>query len=121
MEIGNKLLRSEINGGYLMYVDAQTILTIGSIVTMIGALFGLTFKVHKWYLKQEQQTEDISNLRKQHTQDMKRINDEDALICYSLFACLDGLQQLGANHTVPVAKDKLDKYINQRAHEYNSD
>lgn len=25
--------------------------------------------------------------------------------------------QLGANHTVPVAKDKLDKYINKQAHQ----
>ncbi len=104
-----------------MYVDAQTILTVGSVAAAIGTLFGLIFKVHKWYLRQEQQTVEISNLRKQHAQDMKRVNDEDALICYSLFACLDGLQQLGANHTVPVAKDKLDKYLNQRAHEYDSD
>lgn len=103
-----------------MYVNAQTVLTIGSIAATIGALFGLIFKVHKWYLKQEQQIVEVSNLRKQHNQDMKRINDENALICYSLFACLDGLQQLGANHTVPVAKDKLDKYLNQRAHEYDS-
>ena len=38
---------------------------------------------------------------------------ELTLIVYALSACLDGLGQLGANHTVPVAKDKLDKYINK--------
>ena len=31
-------------------------------------------------------------------------------------ACMDGLQRLGANHSVPLAKNKLDKYINQQAH-----
>ena len=41
---------------------------------------------------------------------------EPPLIVYALSACLDGLGQLGANHTVPVAKDKLDKYINKQAH-----
>lgn len=57
---------------------------------------------------------------KQHiqTQDnaIERLKDENCLICFALSACLDGLEQLGANHTVPKAKDKLDKYINQQAH-----
>ena len=39
------------------------------------------------------------------------------LIVYCSSATLDGLMQLGANHTVPIAKDKLDKYINLKAHE----
>jgi hypothetical protein len=56
-------------------------------------------------LKQEKQDEEIKNIK-----------EEDKLICYALSACLDGLMQLGANHTVPVAKDKLDKYLNQQAH-----
>jgi hypothetical protein len=56
-------------------------------------------------LKQEEQDKEI-----------KQIKEEDTLICYALSACLDGLQQLGANHTVPLAKEKLDKYLNQQAH-----
>lgn len=31
-------------------------------------------------------------------------------------ACLDGLQRLGANNSVPLAKNKLDKHLNQQAH-----
>ena len=81
------------------------IITGVSLVTALGVVFGLIFKAHKWYLKQEKQDEEI-----------KRIKEEDTLICFALSACLDGLQQLGANHTVPVAKDKLDKYLNQQAH-----
>ena len=50
-------------------------------------------------------------------EDVKQIKTEQTLIVYALFACLDGLEQLGANHTVPVAKDKLNKYINQLAHD----
>lgn len=81
------------------------IITGASLITALGVILGLVFKVHKWYLKQEKQDEEI-----------KQIKEEDTLICYALSACLDGLQQLGANHTVPDAKEKLDKYLNQQAH-----
>lgn len=102
-----------------MYVDAQTIITLGSIITAIGVLFGVVFKVHKWFLKQEKQNKEIKELHDLHAQDMKCVNEENALICFALSACLDGLQQLGANHSVPVAKEKLDKYLNNRAHDHN--
>ena len=81
------------------------IITGASLITALGVILGLVFKIHKWYLKQEQQEKEI-----------KQIKEEDTLICFALSACLDGLQQLGANHTVPVAKEKLDKYLNQQAH-----
>lgn len=86
-------------------ISAQTIITIASVIGAIGVIFGLVFAVYRWYLKQEKQDKDIA-----------RIKEEDTLIVYALSACLDGLQQLGANHTVPIAKDKLDRYINQQAH-----
>lgn len=99
-----------------MYVNGQTIITVGSIVAALGGLLGIFCKVHKWYLRQEEQNEEIKALQKLHKADIKGVKEENALVCYALFACLDGLQQLGANHTVPVAKDKLDKYLNQKAH-----
>jgi hypothetical protein len=81
------------------------IITGASLITALGVILGVVFKIHKWYLRQEQQDKEI-----------KQIKEEDTLICYALSACLDGLQQLGANHTVPDAKAKLDKYLNQQAH-----
>lgn len=81
------------------------IITGASLMTALGVILGVVFKVHKWYLKQKQLEKEI-----------KQIKEEDTLICYALSACLDGLQQLGCNHTVPDAKDKLDKYLNQQAH-----
>lgn len=86
-------------------VSADTIITAAAIITALGVIFGVVFAVYRWYLKQEKQDKDISHIK-----------EEDTLIVFALSACLDGLQQLGANHTVPVAKDKLDKYINQQAH-----
>lgn len=86
-------------------VSADTFITIAAVISALGVIFGVIFAVYRWYLKQEKQDKDIA-----------RIKEEDTLIVFALSACLDGLQQLGANHTVPIAKDKLDKYINQQAH-----
>jgi hypothetical protein len=88
-----------------MYITWQTIITVASVLTALGVILGVVLKIHKWYLKQQKLEKDIEKLK-----------EEDTLICYGLSACLDGLQQLGANHTVPLAKDKLDKYLNQQAH-----
>jgi hypothetical protein len=85
-------------------------------LTAIGVLVGVLFKAHKWFLKQEHQDFEIKELEAHHNSDVNRLKEENTLICFALSACLDGLQQLGANHTVPVAKDKLDKYLNKQAH-----
>ncbi len=61
--------------------------------------------VYKWFQRQQIQDREI-----------ERIKKENAILCFALSACLDGLIQLGANHTVPVAKEKLDKYLNEKAH-----
>lgn len=86
-------------------VSADTIITVAAVIGALGVIFGVVFAVYRWYLKQEKQDKDVV-----------RIKEEDTLIVFALSACLDGLQQLGANHAVSIAKDKLDKYINQQAH-----
>lgn len=89
-----------------MVITTQTIITAGAVLAAVSAILGLVFKTYKWYLKQNEQEKEI-----------RRIKEENTLLCYGISACLDGLIQLGANHTVPIAKDKLDKYINQKAHD----
>lgn len=88
-----------------MTITPQTIITAASLIGAAGVIFGAIFAAYRWYLRQNKDTEEIKRLKKENT-----------LICYALSACLDGLIQLGANHTVPKAKDKLDKYLNQSAH-----
>jgi hypothetical protein len=100
-----------------MYVTWQGIILAASVVSALGLLIGTILKVHKWYLAQELQSKQIDELRNNHNNDIKRVKDENKLICFALSACLDGLSQLGANHTVPIAKEKLDKYLNEQAHE----
>lgn len=100
-----------------MYIGWDTIIAVGGGVSALGLLLGILAKVYKWYLKQNKQDDIIKELKEHHEADIHKIKEENCLICFALSACLDGLQQLGANHTVPVAKEKLDKYLNQQAHE----
>jgi hypothetical protein len=89
-----------------MVITPQSIITAGAVLAAVTTIVGFVLKVHKWYLKQNEQDKEI-----------RRIKEENTLLCYGISACLDGLIQLGANHTVPKAKEKLDKYINQKAHD----
>lgn len=85
-----------------MVVD---IIALASTLTALGVIMGVAIKAFKWFTKQEKQDTDIKGLKR-----------ENALICYALLACLDGLEQLGANHTVPIAKEKLNEHLNEQAH-----
>lgn len=83
----------------------DTVITVASLFTAISVIVGGFIAAYKWFLKQGKQDRDIL-----------RLKNENMLIVYALRACLDGLQQLGANHTVPQAKEELEKYINKQAH-----
>lgn len=88
------------------------IMLAGFAITLIGAIYaGIT-----WYNKQIQTKQETKQRNEQQDSDIARLKDENCLIVYALSACLDGLEQLGANHTVPKAKNELDKYINKQAH-----
>ena len=88
-----------------MGVLSDFIISLAALIAAVVAIFGVVFSMHKWFMKQEKQDVDI-----------KQLKEENTLIVYALSACLDGLQQLGANHMVTDAKNRLDKYINQQAH-----
>ena len=83
----------------------QNIITAGAVIGSLSAIFTLLFSIHKRYLEQSKQAKEIESIK-----------EEQALTFYALLACLDGLQQLGANHSVPETKRKLEEYLNENAH-----
>lgn len=99
-------------------VDAQMIITAAAVLTALGSMLALVLKGHSWYLEQKNQSKEIKNLEKKHNEDMSESNKERQLICFALAACLDGLQQLGCNHSVTTAKEKMEKHLNEKAHAY---
>lgn len=100
-----------------MYIDADTIIKAAAVLGAFIALLTAAYGVVKWFQKQEKQTTDIEALRKKQADDNKALQDELCLISYAMLACLDGLKQQGCNGAVTAAHDKLEKHLNQRAHD----
>ena len=85
-----------------MYVTGDTIIRFATVLGALGTLGALLYRSFRWM---EQQAE-IENIKK-----------EQCVICYGLLATLDGLKQLGANGNVSDAYQRLEKHLNQSAHE----
>lgn len=100
-----------------MYINADTIIKAAAVLGALIALLTAAYGVVKWFQKQEKQTIDIETLRKKQLDDIKEMQDELCLISYALLACLDGLKQQGCNGAVTDAHNKLEKHLNQRAHD----
>lgn len=100
-----------------MYIDADTIIRAAAVLGALMALGTAAYGVIKWFQKQEKQTTDIEALRKKEAEDIKEMQDELCLISYAMLACLDGLKQQGCNGAVTEAHNKLEKHLNQRAHD----
>ena len=89
-----------------MYIDANMIIAAGSVLAAITAIGGFLIAVYKWFERQNKQDRDIAKMK-----------DEQCLLTYGILACLDGLQQLGCNHTVPETREKIEKHLNKAAHD----
>lgn len=83
----------------------QIIITIASIITALGVIFGMIFAIYRWYLKQEKQDKDI-----------KSIKEEQTLLTYGVLACLKGLKEQGCDGPVTTAINQIEKHINKQAH-----
>ena len=83
----------------------QIIITIASVITALGVIFGMIFAVYRWYLKQEKQDKDI-----------KAIKEEQTLLTYGVLACLKVLKEQGCDGPVTSAINQIEKHINKQAH-----
>lgn len=102
----------------------EIIKAFAALISAILVIVGVPVSIKKWYDKYQQKKIDEIEAEKERIekdieQDKKiqSMQTELTLVCYSVSACLDGLMQMGCNHSVPDAKDKLDKYLNKKAHE----
>jgi len=87
-------------------MDTETFLTMIAVMTGVGSLWAMIYKLVQWLEQQKEQDKEIQNIKK-----------EQCVMCYGLLATLDGLKQLGANGNVTDAYNKLEKHINQSAHD----
>lgn len=118
-----------------MYIDMDSIINAGKVISAIGIIAGVIFGAYKWYLKQdalkgelekskkEQEEEnqnlrtEIEELRQEHVSDVRKIQKEACLHTYGILACLKGLQEKGCNGPVTEAIDKIERHINKQAHD----
>ena len=121
-----------------MYVDAQTIITAGAVLTALVGFVTLGWKLFKWINHQKEQDQeitgskaqhkkDIDDLKAEHAKDMAEvkamhhkdtegIQEEQTVVVYGLLACLKGLAAQGCNGPVSEAIDRIEKHINKKAH-----
>ena len=88
-----------------MGTASAIIISIASVITAHGVILGVILSVHKWYLKQEKQDDDI-----------KVIKEEQSILTQGVLACLKGLKEQGCDGPVTLAIEKIESYINQQAH-----
>lgn len=87
-------------------ISASTIITAASLL----AAFGSLGSVIVWWVR------FVDHDKKQDAE-LKTIRKEQTLICYGVLACLKGLKEQGCNGPVTTALDKLEKHLNQAAHD----
>ena len=83
----------------------QIIITIASVITALGVIFGAVFAFHNWLLKREKNDKDI-----------KSIKEEQSILTKGVLACLKGLKEQGCNGPVTEAIKQIEDHINGEAH-----
>lgn len=86
-------------------ITANNIITIAAVISAVFAIFGTVFAVHRWYLKQNKQDEDI-----------KAIKKEQSILTKGVLACLKGLSEKGCDGPVTEAINDIEVFLNSQAH-----
>lgn len=89
-----------------MYIDVETIKATAALITALTVIGGALAAVYNFYLRQKKQDEDLADIR-----------SELQVLCFGVRACLSGLREQGCNGRVTEALDKLDKHLNEKAHQ----
>ena len=96
----------------------QTLITAGLVIGALTTIVTLMFKFVRWVDRQKKQDAELQNLREHHDEDINAIQDELTMLTYGVLACLKGLQEQGCNGPVTEAINKIEKYINRKAHHH---
>jgi len=89
-----------------VYIDAETIITVAKVMGALGTIAGVVVAIYKFVDSDRKQAARIQAIQKEQT-----------LLCYGIMACLKGLKEQGCNGPVSAALDKIEKHLNQAAHE----
>ena len=83
----------------------EIIITAASVVTALGAIFGILFAFFKWLMKRDKNDIEI-----------KEIKEEQSVLTKGVLACLKGLKEQGCDGPVTSAIIEIEDHINKQAH-----
>lgn len=83
----------------------QTIITAAAVITATVTIMGRYNKLYDFIKRQEEQDEQI-----------KKMQEEQALLTEGILACLKGLKEQGCNGPVSEAIQKIETHLNEKAH-----
>lgn len=87
-------------------ISLGAIVEVAKILGAIGTIAGVFLAVYKFVESNKKQSAEIKAIKKEQT-----------LVCYGVLACLKGMKEQGCNGPVTTALDKLEKHLNQAAHD----
>lgn len=95
----------------------QSFVTAAAVVGAVITLVTYFAKVVRWVDKQKKQDSEIEELKNHHNSDISGIMTEQTLLVYGVLACLKGLKEQGCNGPVTEAINKIEEYLNNKAHD----
>lgn len=87
-------------------IGTETLIELAALLTALGVIGGVVVWGIKFISRQQKQDKELAAIRK-----------EQQIICYGVMACLKGLKEQGCDGPVTAALDKMEKHLNQAAHE----
>ena len=90
-------------------ISTDTLLQAAAVLTALGVIGGAVVWCIRFVQRNDRQDRELTAIRKEQT-----------LICYGVLACLKGLKEQGCNGPVTAALDKLEKHLNEAAHDEES-
>lgn len=100
-----------------MYITWQTLITAAAVIAAVAAIAGYYNRALRWIDNQNEQDSRIAALEEDTAASFSELGKEQTLLTYGILACLKGLKEQGCNGPVTEAINKIDKHLNQKAHE----
>ena len=112
----------------MIEVTWQSVISFSAFCAAVIAIGTLVVKTVRWFDNQNKQDKGLAELRRKHDEEMaqfkleesKHVSDikaEQTILTYGILACLKGLKEQGCNGPVTEAINKIEKHLNQKAHE----
>lgn len=89
-----------------MTIEIETLKNIAELVALVALFYAYFSKATRFVDRQKEQDKEL-----------KSIKAEQAILTYGVLACLKGLQEQGCDGPVIDAIAKIEKHLNQVAHE----